>query len=150
MDIYTLIHNDHESAKEVIEQILSSSSHANRLSLFEKLKEAVVSHNDAEASSFYVALEAHSATRALARDSRKEHDKADAMFKDLSDKSMAPGVWESKFEELRKALMEHIDKEEGEVFTLARKTLSAQMAKELAVAMQQLKQMRKQLLRQAS
>jgi len=150
MDIYTLIHDDHEAARKIIEQIEASSSYVNRLSLFHKLRMAVVAHNDAEAGSFYVALEAHAATRQIAARSRTEHEEADTLMDDLRDTSMAQSMWEGKFAELKRALMEHIEKEETHVFAAARRVLSAKMAAELADAMQQLKLMRERLIKQAS
>jgi hemerythrin superfamily protein len=150
MDIYELIHTDHEEAKSLIEQVMSTSSHAGRLSLSAKLRELVMLYNDAEADSFYVALDAHTSTRSIAARMRNEHKETDALFDAMMNVSMTPAAWEEKFADLRQALILHIGEEEGEVFMVARKVITPAVAQELAVAMQQLKALRRRQLRQAS
>ena len=151
MDIYTLIHDDHQAAHSLIEQIdaLNTAQHSRRIALFEELRQTVTNHNKAEAGSFYIALEAHPSTRDMAPRSRKEHEEVAEIMAKLSNPRMPAEKWEQEFAAFRDALLHHVAEEESDVFAAARHVISPFMATELAVAMKGLKKMRQDLLRKA-
>lgn len=151
MDIYTLIHQDHEAARKLIEQIngLPETRYPDRFSLFGQLKEAVIEHNDAEAASFYVEFERNRDVRSKIAHSREEHAQVAYLLEKLSDTEMVPAAWNKIFTEFQRALFHHIEEEEGKVFLEARKVISRQRATQLACAMEELKLKKKELLHKA-
>ena len=151
MDIYTLIHHDHETVKKLIGQIndLPESRYPDRFTLFGQLKDAVIVQNAAEAGSFYEALERHGDASGKMMHSRQEHAEVRFMLEKLSDNAMAEAQWKQLFAEFQEALLHHIEEEESEVFALARKLLSRQQAIQLVNSMEDLKS-KKGLLDKAS
>ncbi|MGB9153743.1 MAG: hemerythrin domain-containing protein, partial [Alphaproteobacteria bacterium] len=133
MDIYALIRKDHEDIKRMIDQIqkIPVERHAERLRHFYVLKESLLAHNEAEEESFYVALEQHAKTRDDAHYSEKEHHEADYILERLDDKSLGPVAWGVKFTRLCDAVLKHIDKEEGHIFTEAKDVLTPDIAQQL-------------------
>lgn len=152
MDIYALIHNDHESATRIIEQInaLPDTRHSERLILFRHLKEDLLAHNDAEDASLYEALRQHDATLPLARDSSLEHDNLVALLDNLDSRQLSPAAWRNRFARMQQAFFHHIREEESSVFAAARRILNPATATRLTETMQRIKFLRRELLRKAS
>lgn len=151
MDIYTLIHNDHETAKDLIAKIksLPDVRYPDRFALFVQLKEAILDHNDAEAASFYVALERLKNVRGEIAHGREDHAHVAYLLEKLSDPEMAPVAWNTLFAEFERVLLHHINEEEGKVFVEARKILSRQQAIRLVRTMQEYKLKRRELFHKA-
>ena len=151
MNIYTLIHNDHAKAKEVIRKIkaLPDSEHKTRHKLFYPLKEDLITHNEAEEETFYVALMEHAKTKKDAKHSEHEHHEAADVIDKLDDEEMPAAKWRAKFDELCESLMHHIDNEESCIFKEAREVLSDATAVKLATEMDQLKKKKKPLAERA-
>lgn len=151
MDIYTFIRNDHMNAREAISRInmLEQHQHSRRMELFRELKESLISHNEAEAATFYTALSVVPELKEQIRHSEKEHHEVDEMLEDLSDPGLNPNEWKMKFEEFQRALFNHIAEEEGKVFYQAQQLIPHSLSVELAGQMEHLKRMRKQVIRQA-
>jgi hemerythrin superfamily protein len=147
MDIYALIHNDHVKAKDVMQKIkaLSDGEHEKRLKMFYPLMVDLLTHNEAEEETFYVALKEHSKTKKDAKHSEHEHHEAADMLEDLDDDEIEPDEWRMKFDEMCKAVLHHITKEEGEVFREAKEVLSDKTAALLATEMTKLKKQKKPL-----
>ena len=141
MDIYTLIHHDHETVKKLIEQIntLPESGAPDRFTLFGQFKDAAIVHNVAEAGSFYAELERYGDASAKMMHSRQEHAEVRFMLEKLSDSAMAEAQWKPLFAEFQEALLQHIEEEESEVFAMARKLLSRQQTIQLVNIMEDLK-----------
>ena len=151
MDIYTLIRNDHNDAKKIMDKIekMPPDRHEEKLALFHHLREDLIAHNESEEHSFYAALRQHSETRADANQSEKEHHEAALMLDDLYDDEMEPNQWEDKFHKLRVALLQHIVKEEDKVFAAAQNVLTKETAHKLVHVMQDLKKRKRVLLKKA-
>jgi hemerythrin superfamily protein len=151
MNIYTLIRNDHAKAKQIMREIqsLSDREHDKRLKLFYPLKADLLTHNEAEEETFYVALMEHSKTKKDAKHSEHEHHEAAAVLDELDDDEMNPAVWRAKFDDLCEALLHHIRNEEECVFKEAQDVLSGKMAVKLAAEMAALKKQKKPLARHA-
>lgn len=152
MNIYDVIHKDHQDAKKSIAEIRSfpSNRHIERVKLFRLLKTALISHNDSEQESFYDALLQHEQTREDTKLSIKEHDGAHELLDALENEGLTPEEWSQKFEELCVALEQHIAKEEGKIFEEARQVLPEETAIKLAQKMESLKHDRTLLLKEAS
>ncbi len=141
MDIYTLIRNDHNKAKETMNRIrtLSDHQHEERMRLFYPLKEELMTHNDSEEETFYVALQEHSETSKDAKHSTHEHHEAADLLDKLSDEKMEPAQWSALYNKLYDALLHHMTEEEGRIFADAQKVLSNETAALLADEMTRLK-----------
>jgi hemerythrin superfamily protein len=128
---------------------LPDSEHERRLELFYPLKADLLTHNEAEEETFYVALMEHSKTKKDAKHSEHEHHEAADVLDELDDEDMKPATWRAKFDDLCEALLHHMNNEEECVFKEAKEVLSEKTAVKLAAEMAELKKQKKPLAKHA-
>ena len=103
-----------------------------RQELFERLTIEARAHTAVEERVFYSTLLADELTRDKAGHSVEEHNEAEDILEELSNKDMSSTGWLNRFHTLAEALRHHMDEEEQEVFQLAGKALSDAQAKQMA------------------
>jgi hemerythrin superfamily protein len=135
MDIYQRIKEDHRMQRDLAERILDTAGKSEeRQQLWEEFQPEAVAHANAEEQTFYAALIEEPETQEQARHSVSEHKKADDLIEAISDMDMSSGGWLQKFKKLKEDLDHHMDEEEQEVFSKARKIIDEPQAKQLAQA----------------
>jgi hemerythrin superfamily protein len=143
MDIYAYIIRDHRRLSGMMDDLMSIRVSAVRQTLFDRMREDLCAHNDAEERTFYAALEQATQTQAMndtLEHSEHEHHEMKALMHVLSRLSTGSEDWLEKFGELKFAIENHIAKEEGEIFPRAKNALSPLDAHRLALQMDALKQ----------
>jgi len=132
MNIYERIRKDHEKHRDLLNKLAETSGDTEeRKSLFNELLTDVKSHANAEEQSFYSLLMNDNDGQEKARHSVSEHKEANDLFDELEEMDMSNPHWLQKFKELKDELEHHMEEEENEVFTMARKVISDTRAKEL-------------------
>lgn len=131
-DIFDRIKQDHDAARELMQQIQATSNRAakKREELFNKFKLDMWSHNKIEEATFYTRLEAKGDT-AESLEAKNEHHVAGAMIEELDMMPKDSEAWEQKFKTLCEVLDHHMTEEEGEFFELGRKEFTEEEAEDL-------------------
>lgn len=141
MDIYERLKQDHDHHRALAARILETEGNSEeRRQLWERFKPEAEAHAAAEEQTFYGALIEKPDGQEKARHSINEHFTAACLIKELSELDMGSGGWLNKFKKLKHELEHHMEEEENEVFTRARKVLSEETANGLTAKFEDRKQ----------
>lgn len=148
MNIYSIIKQDHDQAREIMDEIIVNPPIKKRLALFEELRVAILSHAKAEEKTFYEALkqEGDEDLKEEVPHFVKEHKEAEKLFDEIERIDPGSHLWWERFGELRKALTHHMEEEEKEVFPQAKQEIDTSEATELGQRMETLEEKQKQKL----
>lgn len=125
-DIYTAIKHDHDEHRVLLERIADTTGASDdRKSAWNAFYRDVKSHAAAEEETFYSKLISKTWGQDAARHSVHEHQQLDDLMEDLNQMDMSEGAWLEKFKKLHHDYEHHMEEEEGEVFTRAKKVISA-------------------------
>lgn len=138
MDIYAAIKQQHDAAREVLEQLSNSTTRAEhtREKLFSAFKRDLWTHNKVEEAVFYAELKRHAKIRDEALEAFAEHHMLNSMLEELETTPVASHDWTAKFSALKELLEHHMEEEEDEVFELARNLLSEEQAVDMGKKLQ--------------
>jgi len=132
MDIYEELKQDHREVADLLASIDERTRLDDRLeSLFLELKQNVELHMWVEEKFFYPLLkdEAESADEAL--EAYEEHRVVKKLLEELDNFSLKDEEWHAKFTVLKENIEHHVEEEENELFTQAKKVLTSDQAVEL-------------------
>lgn len=122
--IYDAITADHDKHRELLNTIAETSGDSpERRKAWDAFYCEVKSHSAAEEEEFYSPLMSHTWGQDAARHSVAEHHEMDEILEELNDMDMASAGWLTRFKTLKDEYEHHMDEEENEVFTRARKVL---------------------------
>lgn len=153
MDIYTYLKTDHQKVADMMEKLIAVKDSSKREQLFEMIKQELTLHADTEEITFYKAIEEATRSKHVhekMEHADEEHDEIRKYLKKLSSLPLSSEKWMEQFGEFKHAVTHHVEEEEGEIFEKAKKYLSPQQAKELAVEMDNLKKQKMQRLPKAA
>lgn len=123
-DIYTEIKADHDRHRKLLATIADTTGDSTeRRKAWNTFFHEVKSHAAAEEETFYSKLISKTWGQDAARHSVAEHKELDDLMEELHTMDMSHGSWLQKFETLRHDYLHHIDEEEDELFTRARKVI---------------------------
>ena len=141
MDIYTILKNDHEELKGLLDELVSLESEDDyRMVLIEQINNALVPHSRAEESVFYNAIRAVGSDKSDVMHSYKEHIEAEALLQGLKLKDLTNLNWKQNALKLKEALEHHISEEEGKIFSDAKTIFSDEEARMMGDAFKKLKE----------
>lgn len=143
MNIYNYLKKDHKKVAGLMEDLLKTDSENERLSLFEEIKHELLLHAKTEQDSFYKELEHKKPVEERIEEAEEEHKEIEKYLKKLSGLEFNSEEWIEQFGEFRHSVTHHVKEEEEGIFEKAKKILSDKRAVELAVEMEELKQMPK-------
>ena len=131
-DIFDRIKQDHNKARDLIGQIEDTTDRAakTRRELFDTFKLELWTHNKVEEATFYAKLE-QKGDEAESLEAKNEHHMINSLIEELDTMPKDNVEWGQKFHALAELLDHHMEEEEGEFFTLARKDLSDKEAEDL-------------------
>lgn len=131
--IYDALERDHAEVRRMLSEIAETSARAakTRERRFEQLKAALTAHSRAEEKVFYDAIKMDKEGRGDALEGYEEHHVVDVLLRELARLSPGDERWTAKFAVLKECIEHHVEEEEGEMFTQARKILSDEEAEEL-------------------
>ena len=139
MNIYIYLKKDHQTVAELFDKILSSKSFDKRKSMFQEVADELLLHAETENATFYAALKKHEETAELIGHAQKEHAEIKDYITKINSLSIESEKWLEQFGEFKHSVTHHVKEEEGDIFAKAKKVLSSEQAKQLAIDMEALK-----------
>lgn len=146
MVIYEHLKKDHRKVKSLFQEIesyLKESNFDDAEKVFDTLKTELTAHSKAEEEVFYQPLKAIAQSQEdkdLMWQSEQEHHVVALLLNELSRMDIEDVEWEAKIKVLSELVDTHVSKEEGEVFSKAKKLFSEEEAKEMDESMEELEE----------
>lgn len=149
--IYEVLSKEHAEAKELLDQLASSSANDTRMRRVKGAQVAIelISHNEAESQALYQRLMDFEEMRDHVEEHQDEHEEANKELSSFLDMDVKDAGWLEKLKEIKQAIEHHIEDEEGKLFPEAQKHLDKAEAEELAERFDEEKFLRKELLKAA-
>jgi len=140
MDIYSILKDDHEEVKNLLNELIAlDEDDSYRAVLVTQIEQALVPHARAEESVLYNSIRALSDQTEVMH-SFKEHMEAETLLRGLQFKEGVNMDWKSTAIKLKDALEHHIREEEGKIFSEARKIFTEEEARMMGDAFLSLKE----------
>ena len=136
-----LLRKDHEKIHELFEKFGSASrpgENGNR-GLFEEIRRELTLHLKVESEVFYSALRDYSTTRStvdLVDSLSDDHDKIERLLEEIENSGNDDKLLESSVTRLIELVDAHIQKEEDQLYSEARRVFSEQRLEELGLEME--------------
>ncbi|SDH41952.1 hemerythrin domain-containing protein [Alloyangia pacifica] len=122
--IYDAIKKDHETHRALLDRIDATEGNSSeRREAWETFYRDIKSHSAAEEEEFYSELMKHTWGQDAARHSVHEHAEMDEILEELNEMDMSSPGWLTRFRTLKHDYEHHMEEEEEEVFTRARKVV---------------------------
>jgi iron-sulfur cluster repair protein YtfE (RIC family) len=134
MNLYILLHQDHDKARNLLEQLDASGEDEpeRRERLFSTLSRELGLHSEAEERFFYSRLKSNDEARETALASLDDHKGMKQLLAELEAMDAGTPEWTAKCRELRAECEAHIQREERELFPLARRAIEDEEAAGIA------------------
>jgi len=141
MNAFALLKADHEKVAGILEKIDETTERAvkGRDELFAQLKAELDLHAMIEEEILYPALEETEEAREITLEAYEEHRLVKQLLAELEAEPKDTEEWTAKFSVLKENIEHHVEEEEGEMFTKARKALSKEQIETLGEQLQQAK-----------
>ena len=141
MNAFTLLKNDHQKVAGLLEKLEETTERAlkTREELFAQLKNELDIHANIEETIFYPVLKKAEESRDITLEAFEEHRIVKQLLAELEQSSKDDEQWTAKFTVLKENIEHHVEEEEGEMFTKARKVLSEEEIETLGTRMEKAK-----------
>ena len=150
-DIYKRIEADHKTHRELLEAIAGSQGDFDeRRSLWQRFYYDVKAHAAAEEETFYSKLMEEPDGQQKARHSVHEHQEMDDIMDELNEMDITSPGWLNRFATLKHDYEHHMDEEEDEIFSEARKVFDSREAENFATDFERRKQAERALVDEKS
>ncbi len=136
-----LLRKDHERLHELFEKFGKSTraGQNGKQQIVEAIRRELSLHANIESEVFYTALRdssTHRETVELVESLLEDHGRIENLLQDISSSDSNEKLLESKVERLSELVHAHIEKEEEQLFSEARRVLSEQRLEELGLEME--------------
>jgi hemerythrin superfamily protein len=141
MNAFTLLKADHKKVAGILERIDETTERAvkTREELFTQLKTELDIHTRIEETIFYPALKDADETHDITLEAYEEHKVVKTLLDELESLGKDQEEWTAKFTVLKENIEHHVEEEEGEMFTKARKVLGEDGAEALGTRLEKAK-----------
>jgi len=141
MNAFTLLKADHKKVAGILEKIDATTERGvkTREELFTQLKTELDIHTRIEETIFYPVLKKADETHDITLEAFEEHKVVKTLLSELESLGKDKEEWTAKFTVLKENIEHHVEEEEGEMFTKARKVLSESDAEALGSPMEKAK-----------
>ena len=148
MDAFELLKKDHEKVSGIFEKLDTTTERGvkTREELFTQLKNELDVHAQIEEQIFYPALEEADETHEITLEAFEEHAVVKQLLAELEELSKDDETWGAKLKVLKENVEHHVEEEEGEMFTGARKVLSSEQIEALGARMEAAKKEQKKAM----
>jgi hemerythrin-like domain-containing protein len=145
MNAFTLLKEDHKKVAGILEEIDATTERGvkTREDLFTQLKTELDIHAEIEETIFYPALEKHGETRDITLEGIEEHRIVKELLAELDSMAKDDEIWTAKMTVLKENVEHHVEEEESEMFSKARKTLTQEEIEALGTRMEAAKKKQK-------
>jgi hypothetical protein len=123
MNAITLLKADHVKVKRLLADLESTTERGvkTRAELFSTIKGELTLHEIVEEEIFYPELKAHPKARDIVLEGFQEHHVVDVLMGELEALDVSDETWGPKALVTKENIEHHIEEEEGEMFTKARR-----------------------------
>lgn len=141
MDIFQILKNDHQTVKDLFEQLEGTGASAaeDRENLFLQLKTELEGHSHGEEVVFYPALREHEEMQEMIDHATKEHGEVATFLEEMEELDQKSEEWSTKLAELQENVLQHVKEEEGEMFIQAKALLEMEELQTLGEEFQEAK-----------
>lgn len=138
MNAFTLLKADHKKVSGILEKLDATTERGikTREDFFTQLKIELDVHARIEETIFYPALEKQDETREITLEAFEEHRLVKQLLNELQSLRKDEEKWTAKFTVLKENIEHHVEEEEGEMFSKARKVLSEEAIETLGSRME--------------
>ncbi len=138
MNILSLIESEHRQIEQLFTK-LETAQNNELYTCFNKLYKAFNLHTRAEELVFYRAMQEYEGTQKYVRESEEEHTKAKMLLEEIQEFKPTDPEFKSKMNQLKKAIQQHVQKEESQIFNALRKYMNQQQLAKLGQDFQRIK-----------
>ncbi|MGI3168822.1 hemerythrin domain-containing protein [Pseudooceanicola sp. C21-150M6] len=125
--IYDAIEKDHARHRELLDTIAGTEGDSpERRKAWDEFYRDIKSHSAAEEETFYSKMMKETWGQDAARHSVHEHAEMDEILEELREMDMSSPGWLTRFKTLKHDYEHHMEEEEQEVFTRAKKVIGAE------------------------
>lgn len=126
MDPFELLKKDHKKVSDLLKKLdkTEESDASTREKLFGQLKNELETHTQIEETIFYPALEDDEQTKDITLEAYEEHNVVKTLLQELEDTEKDDETWTAKLTVLKENVEHHVEEEEGEMFSKAKKVLN--------------------------
>ena len=145
MNAFQLLKEDHKKVAGIFEKLEPTTERGvkTREELFTQLKNELDVHARIEETIFYPALREAAETHDIILEGFEEHKVIKTLLAGLDTMPKDDEKWGAKLKVLQENVEHHVEEEEGEMFTGARKVLSEEQAEQLGVRLEEAKKEQK-------
>src|SRR6185369_3758440 len=138
MDAIALLETDHRKVKRLLNELESTTERGvkTRTELFATIKGELTLHEVVEEEIFYPALKSHPKAQDIVLEAYQEHHVVDLLMGELEALDVSDETWGAKAIVMKENIEHHIDEEEGEMFTQARRVFDRQELDDLGARME--------------
>jgi hypothetical protein len=138
MNALTMLKTDHDKVKELLTELESTTERGikTRTELFSRIKRELTVHEIIEEEIFYPELKAHPKAKDIVLEAYEEHNVVDSLMGELEALPVDDERWGAKAKVMKENVEHHIEEEEGEMFTQARRVFDRAELDELGERMQ--------------
>ena len=129
--IFRTLKREHGEVSVLIMRVATDRDGDARAELFPLIARELLAHARAEDAEFYSILADHESTRGMVMQLEADHERIEMLISELATLPIHSSGWLIRFRELQRAVQEHVDQEENQVFPRARHILSPEMAEEI-------------------
>ncbi|MGB4587789.1 MAG: hemerythrin domain-containing protein [Clostridiaceae bacterium] len=132
MDVFTHIKKEHEEFRKLMDEIASSKSNKKE-ELFKELYVKLAGHHGAEEQLIFppVLKAVKEEDKEVVREMIEEHTLGKYQLSVIEKTSVNDDSWDAKFMVLKEVIEHHMEEEEKEFFSIARKVVPKDKAEEL-------------------
>jgi len=148
MDAITLLKTDHDKVKKLLTELEGTTERGvkTRSELFSTIKAELTVHEIIEEEIFYPELKAHPKAQDIVLEAFEEHHVVDLLMSELESLDVSDETWGAKALVMKENIEHHIEEEEGEMFTQARRVFDKEELENLGERMTARKESAKQEL----
>lgn len=140
MEIYEVLKKEHEEMTQMLNELVALKEDDDyRFVLIEQIAKELVPHSRAEESVFYNTLRAVNADKKLVFHGYGEHMQAETLLRSLQVMDKLNLSWKGIARKLQESVTHHINEEESEIFSEARKVFTKEEALAMGDAFTELK-----------
>jgi hypothetical protein len=138
MDALTLLKEDHDQLKKLMEELDGTTERGvkTRERLFTRIQQDLAVHEEIEEAIFYPALKEHPKAKEIVLEGYEEHNVVDMVMEEITNVPYDDETWGAKFTVMKENVEHHIEEEEGEMFKQARQVFDKDELEQLGERMQ--------------
>lgn len=129
--IFRTLKREHGELSVLMMRVATDRDGTARAQLFPIIARELLAHAQAEDAQFYSVLADHESTRAMVVELEAQHERIEILLGELAMTPVTAPDWMIRFRDLQRAVEEHVDQEEHQVFPRARRILSPEVAEEI-------------------